>query len=1239
MPIIQQRRGTAAVLAASNETPLPGQIYFETDTNRVKIGKLDSQGNGITYNDLPYLNIPVATSDIAPNTIVENKIVDDAVTTAKIADSAVTNSKLADSAISVQKMQSNSVTTEKIENSAVTADKLATDSVIEAKIENDAVTTNKIVDSAVTNQKIAPSAVTADKIHNATVTAVKMANDSIAESSIQAGAVTNSKIGSSAVDTDKIANDAVTYAKMQDTTSGGCVLGRTGNYGSSAGGEIQEIALSDYARTYINQTSQAGVKNVLGFVEQTEIDAAIAALVGTAPIVLDTLGEIATSLNNDADLAGTLSTSIGTNTSNISTNTANIATNTGNIAANAANVSTALTNTSINANSINLMMPKSGGTFTGDVTIGTASGSAVDIILPRQSTTSKHQIRFLHSGVDGFSNPPNELDFIRLYTDSTAHAGLGISSGQFNIGTKGNIDVCIFADTSGTDPVTVYDASAGGEVTHSSDHNFGTNINIAGRIEVPRANSPGTPKIVSEYNGLVDTDTGIYFPAPDAMAVSVGGTRQLYIGATSVIVDSGAMYSPLFRAANDGTNTATAFGRSGDPDTGMYFPAPNEVALVAGADEIIKCSSSGITTNNVFTTSNAIKCTTGSTASCAIQHSSDGNTGIIWPSADNLGLVAGSVEFIRGTSSTTTINGTVTITDKLNVSNLHTSGATNGQVLKYSSTAWIAATPALNDNSDVTAFPSAGHVLYHNGTNWQSTASSTVVGNANLADLSNVSSTAPSTGEVLTWNGTSWAAAAAPTGGSGSGGSSTLAGLTDVTISSASTGEVLYWNGSGWVNQDLGLHAVATSGSYNDLTNKPTYSTVATSGSYTDLANIPSTFAPSTHVHPISAVTNLQTELNGKSNTGHGHAQSEITGLVSDLAGKASLVGGKVPASELPSFVDDVLEYNGTSSFPTTGETSKIYVDTSTNKTHRWSGSAYVEISASPGSTDDVTEGSTNLYFTNARADSRIGSFIINDGSLTANSTTSAASQASVKSYADNIYTTLLGTISSINTTLAAKADTSSLSAVATGGRYSDLTNIPSTFAPATHVQGISTITGLTSALAAKAETSSLSAVATSGNYSDISGRVDSLDDLSDVSAASPSAGDILRYNGSSWVKENPELISTINTTTSNRAISLDYSNAQSFVVNMQSSQLHTVSFANWPTTNPLRVLTATMIMKFPGTGGYATSATVQWPNSVKWPGGTAPTITNKTGAVDVFSFVSYDNGTSWLGFTGGQEF
>jgi hypothetical protein len=53
---------------------------------------------------------------------------------------------------------------------------------------------------------------------------------------------------------------------------------------------------------------------------------------------------------------------------------------------------------------------------------------------------------------------------------------------------------------------------------------------------------------------------------------------------------------------------------------------------------------------------------------------------------------------------------------------------------------------------------------------------------------------------------------------------------------------------------------------------------------------------------------------------------------------------------------------------PVTGETSKIYVTLDLNKTYRWSGSSYVEISASPGSTDAVTEGSTNLYFTTQRA-------------------------------------------------------------------------------------------------------------------------------------------------------------------------------------------------------------------------------------------------------------------------------
>ena len=56
---------------------------------------------------------------------------------------------------------------------------------------------------------------------------------------------------------------------------------------------------------------------------------------------------------------------------------------------------------------------------------------------------------------------------------------------------------------------------------------------------------------------------------------------------------------------------------------------------------------------------------------------------------------------------------------------------------------------------------------------------------------------------------------------------------------------------------------------------------------------------------------------------------------------------GIINTSQLPSYVDDVLEYSAKSQFPATGETGKIYVDTSTNLTWRWGGSAYVEISPS----------------------------------------------------------------------------------------------------------------------------------------------------------------------------------------------------------------------------------------------------------------------------------------------------
>jgi hypothetical protein len=98
--------------------------------------------------------------------------------------------------------------------------------------------------------------------------------------------------------------------------------------------------------------------------------------------------------------------------------------------------------------------------------------------------------------------------------------------------------------------------------------------------------------------------------------------------------------------------------------------------------------------------------------------------------------------------------------------------------------------------------------------------------------------------------------------------------------------------------------------------------------------------------------------------------------LTAGLAGKADLDGtGRVPSAQLPGFVDDVLEFANIAAFPATGETGKLYISLATNRQYRWSGSVYVEINPSPGSTDGVPEGSVNLYFTSTRGQAAAASW------------------------------------------------------------------------------------------------------------------------------------------------------------------------------------------------------------------------------------------------------------------------
>jgi hypothetical protein len=76
-----------------------------------------------------------------------------------------------------------------------------------------------------------------------------------------------------------------------------------------------------------------------------------------------------------------------------------------------------------------------------------------------------------------------------------------------------------------------------------------------------------------------------------------------------------------------------------------------------------------------------------------------------------------------------------------------------------------------------------------------------------------------------------------------------------------------------------------------------------------------------------------------------------------------------------------------------------------------------------------------------------------------------------------------------------------------------------------------------------------------------------------------------------------------------------------------------TYTFSNPPASGSAGAFT--LIQNQDGTG----SRTVAWPASVEWAGGSAPTITSTASSTDVFTFITTDGGTTWYGFTGGQDF
>ena len=163
------------------------------------------------------------------------------------------------------------------------------------------------------------------------------------------------------------------------------------------------------------------------------------------------------------------------------------------------------------------------------------------------------------------------------------------------------------------------------------------------------------------------------------------------------------------------------------------------------------------------------------------------------------------------------------------------------------------------------------------------------------------------------------------------------------------------------------------------------------------------------------------------------------------LGTKADLINGLIPASQLPSYADDVLSFLNLASFPLVGEDGKIYIAEDINKTYRWGGSSYVEIggggvalgetsstayrgdrgkiaydhSLSQGNphnttTSDISEG-TNKYFTDLRVRNTVLSGLVKTDSSNVTNTDTievAVGKLATKSEAGGSVTTWVSAVS-----------------------------------------------------------------------------------------------------------------------------------------------------------------------------------------------------------------------------------
>lgn len=245
--------------------------------------------------------------------------------------------------------------------------------------------------------------------------------------------------------------------------------------------------------------------------------------------------------------------------------------------------------------------------------------------------------------------------------------------------------------------------------------------------------------------------------------------------------------------------------------------------------------------------------------------------------------------------------------------------------------------------------------------------------------------------------------------GGGGGNASALYQLVDVTPNASGTGvlgaqdgyALVYDGVSGkWYAKEAGLNegqlaSYLSTNNYAKKSDIPSLAGYATEKWVTDKGYLVAT---------PSDKTNWNTAYGWGNHALAGYAKESSLGnyILKSSIGAANGVAplgadSLIPAAYLPSYVDDVLEFNTFAGFPAKGESGKIYVSLDTNLTYRWTGTTYVEISKSIGLGETSStaypgnKGKANADAITALRDITIsaGTGLTGGGNLTANRTIS----------------------------------------------------------------------------------------------------------------------------------------------------------------------------------------------------------------------------------------------------------